>query len=300
MSYYIRMTGKKSDVRAALAATPDTQTDPAIRDLLVSRIDASPEIDHNDGIDIEAFGHAGGDDQIKIRRFITTVAPIIEVAPPALPILAAPEPAPTVAAPDAPAAVATEEPAPSGSALAPAPIASAVVALIMLLCLLFSGGQASAQTNAVPTTPATFFTSVSQYFASFDTNKTTFAKTNECDFWAGADYVSGVNISSSLGLEYQLWKKVSVESVTRNAGIAGTILSQQIGVGLNATLYDVKITGYLDGGYDFLHKQPYAALGARVKKALTQNTFAGLGLEAQVMKHGSSTPTISIFTGFTF
>lgn len=182
-----------------------------------------------------------------------------------------------------------------------------ICSLLALSCLAFNlsaqlpppptPGLGSDLGNVPPQT--TFFGSVTSYFATFNTNLNTFANA-KAQVWAGVDYVDGLNATSSLGIEVDLWKGVSIESVTRNAGIANTIVSQQIGVGYGVTLYDTKITAYLDGGYDFNRTGPYAAIGARVKKALTDHTFAGVGLETQIFGKRPSSPILSLFAGFTF
>lgn len=180
----------------------------------------------------------------------------------------------------------------------------------LLLCALGVLGVEPAfsqpDTNAPPSfTPQGFLTSFKNYFLTSDTNSTTFT-THDFDVWAGADYVQGVNTAQSLGLEYDFYHlsnknvSLSAESVTRNAGIAGIILNQQVGLGLNLTHFDTKITGFIDGGYDFDGARPYAAIGARIKKALTVNTFGGLGIEEHFGTHSSRIPTMSIFAGAVF
>lgn len=166
------------------------------------------------------------------------------------------------------------------------------------LALAFSL-SAKGQTNGEP---SSFFGSVQLYLTSFNTNlDSTFGATNyRGSVLVGADYVQGVNISSSLGLSYDIGKSSwSAESMTRNAGIAGTILSQQAGIGYNIVVHDTKLTGFLEGGYDFQQDKPYAAVGARILKALTTHTFAGTGLEVHINNH-LSTPVVTLFTGFTF
>ncbi len=169
-----------------------------------------------------------------------------------------------------------------------------ILSVSLCLCGLLS---ARAQTNAPPATPQSFVTSVQSYFTSFDTNSTTFSN-RKFDLWTGMDYVQGVNTAASLGLEYQISSGFAVESVTRNAGIAGIILSQQGGIGYSIVHYDTKITGYLDGGYDFDGKRTFAEIGVRAKKALSANTYLGIGISTRYP--GGRTPTFSVFTGFTF
>ena len=187
----------------------------------------------------------------------------------------------------------------------------------LVAAALVTGGlptAATAQTNTPATPEQTFFNSVAQYFSAFDTNSTTFA-TDMVNVWAGADTVNNQNLAASLGLEILPFRTstnavvsaLSLESVTRNATVAGTIMSEQAGLGYNVTHFDTRLTGYVDAGYRFDTRQGYVAPGLRVKKALTENTYAGVGLELPVyfsrgtgQSAGAPSPTLSIFTGFKF
>ena len=181
-----------------------------------------------------------------------------------------------------------------------------IYAVLLTLALMAFTFRSKAQTatNEIPS----FFSTVQSYFTSQNATLTnTFGATKSFDLWTGAEYVDGVNVAASLGLEYKVHSftnsptALSLESVTKNAGIAGTILAQQAGVGFNYTLTDTKLTAYADPGYSFFNKEFYAELGIRAKKALTPNTYAGLGLSLDVSAHHtSSRPNIVIFTGFTF
>ena len=185
-------------------------------------------------------------------------------------------------------------------------LASFIVIIATLFAVLSAHAQATTagDTNTVPS----FFSTVQSYFSSQNSALTnTFAPSKQFDFWTGAEYVDGVNVAASLGLEARIYTlitnstTISLESVTKNAGIAGTILSQQAGVGLNYILTDTKITAYADPGYSFLNKEFTTEIGLRAKKALTPNTYAGLGLSLDVSAHHTSKrPNIVIFTGFTF
>jgi hypothetical protein len=183
---------------------------------------------------------------------------------------------------------------------------------VAILALVFAPSS-HAQTNLLTGNPltnapagltigqeTTFISTVQSYFSSFDTNSLTFKKTNEFDITAGADTQAGIT-SASLGINYSLWNNVGLDEVTRGAGIGGVIVSQQAGVSLSKVYYDVKLTAYLDGGWDFNQKSAFAEFGVRAFKALTENTFAGVGLALQADKSGlRESPLISIFTGFTF
>lgn len=177
-----------------------------------------------------------------------------------------------------------------------------LIGAVMTCAALTSAHAQSPATNAVPPTPDSFFNTAESYFTTFNTNlDATFGATNyRGSVIVGADYVQSVNISSSLGISYDIGKGFSAESTTRNAGIAGVILSEQLGIGYNLVIHDLKITAYAAPGYDFNAKAVYGAVGARLSKALTSHTFAGIGLEEHFGKGGVSPPILSVFTGFTF
>lgn len=168
-----------------------------------------------------------------------------------------------------------------------------VLSAMILAFALPARAQIDTNTPPIPS----FFSSVGSYFTSFNTNLTTF-QTDKMNLSAGMDYQNGLNISANLLLEYNAIGKISLESETRNASIAGTIVSQQAGLGLNFVLHDVKLTLYADGGYDFRDQKPFAEIGSRLKKALTEHTYMGLGIGARISKQPA--PVLTVFTGFTF
>jgi hypothetical protein len=161
---------------------------------------------------------------------------------------------------------------------------------------------AKAQTNIV-TQP--FYSTVTGWFSSQNTNLASTFATDKVDVNIGAAYVNNVNTASTLGIEYLIARPLSLEEETYNAGIAGTILAQEAGFGLNASVVDMRFTGHIDVGYNFQDVQTYLKGGIRVKKALTENTFTGLDLSADYIFNNNGTrkslsPTIEIFAGFKF
>lgn len=158
-----------------------------------------------------------------------------------------------------------------------------------------------------PATPQDFITSVQGFLTSF-TDLQTFTTNDTFDLWTGAEYINNAHTAVCLGLSYNTaWRPIGlifgVESVTRNQpGLVGTaILSENVGVNLQLVHKDVKIVVYVDPGYDFNLSKPDLIIGARIFKALTDNTFTGLGL-AEPIGSGklSSFPTVSVFAGVKF
>lgn len=161
------------------------------------------------------------------------------------------------------------------------------------------GSKAEGQSNATPA--GSFFGTVQNYFTSFNTNLDATFATERGSLWTSFDSIQGgrVPLANSLGLSYNVFKAISAESVTRNSGIAGTVLSEQVGLGLNFIVHDTKLTGYADGGYAFSEpsQKLYGEIGLRVVKALTEHTFAGVGIGLQVP---ANRQVLSASVGFTF
>ncbi|HVU07649.1 MAG TPA: hypothetical protein VHG89_03800 [Verrucomicrobiae bacterium] len=171
---------------------------------------------------------------------------------------------------------------------------------VALLCVA-GKAQAQTETNLPPQT--SFFGSVENYFTSFDTNSTTFTS-ERGEVWTGVVYQNGLNFADDLGVDYNLGAKgIYAEGIFRNAGIAGTIVGAQAGLGYSIVHFDTKLSVGVDGGYDFNRDNPCATFYVDARKALTENTFAGLrlGWEAQ-FSHSpvSRTPELSVIIGFKF
>lgn len=164
---------------------------------------------------------------------------------------------------------------------------------------------------ATPTTPADVISGIGDYFSSVNTNLSWDA--TPFSLWTGVNYQSGVNTSAEIGASYDLWKPTASATATtklaiapevtlRNAGIAGTIVSGQGGIGLSIEHYDLKLTGYLDGGYYLPANSPMFEIGGRVLKKITISTHAGVGLSFDhYFKQGNqNTPTVTTFVGWDF
>lgn len=194
-----------------------------------------------------------------------------------------------------------------------------LVLMIILSVMLSFGVKAQTSTNA----PGTFFNSIQNYLTSFNTNLDSTFGNERAAVWTGADSIQGgsVSMANALGISYDLKRfanrsdtnlfstSISAESVTRNSGIAGTLVSEQLGLGLNIIVHDVKLTGYLDGGYDLALKPEsfnqviqtrdrlYGEVGIRVAKALTTHTYTGVGIAAQFPRNSQ---VFSWIAGFNF
>ncbi len=176
--------------------------------------------------------------------------------------------------------------------------------VIGLIALLAFSAVSVAQTNVNPPT-VSFIDSVQSFFSTFNTNLITFSGAKKGSFWTGVDSIQGAEIplANSIGFGYRLHKIIDGECVIRNSGVAGTLTSSQVGVSANFVTYDAKFTVYIHEGYnlagsEFDRKSRfYTEFGARVSKALTDNTFAGVGIGAQLPNNNQ---IVSVHAGFTF
>jgi len=126
--------------------------------------------------------------------------------------------------------------------------------------------------------PASFLTSVQNYFTSFNTNSTTFQK-DRVELWSGMD--QGTALSAVLGVTVVLPKSFFAEAVFENATVAGALESGAVGGGYSYVLYDLKVSGGVDGGYRFDARTAYVEPFIDARKALTAHTFAGTRLYYQ-------------------
>lgn len=179
---------------------------------------------------------------------------------------------------------------------------------LLILNLFVLALSSSAQSN----TPVSFIHTVGGYFTSHNLELTnTFGITHKADIWTSLDSIQGdkatnAKLADAVGISYTVYDHLSLENVLRTSGIAGTIVSDQFGVGLNFVVIDTKLTLYGDAGYNIENSRLtgtkfqdnlFGEIGIRVKKALTENTYAGIGLGVQLP---NTAQVYQIVAGFTF
>ena len=176
---------------------------------------------------------------------------------------------------------------------------SLVLTVIAAFTLAFT---APAQTNT-PTPPAdsgSFMGTVTSYFTSFNTNLDGTFGLSKASLWTGVDSIQGgkVPLANEIGMSYKLIGPVSGEAVVRDGGITGTIVSLQGGLGASVIVHDVRLTGYADGLYLRQATEKLGAeIGLRVAKALTDHTYAWVGMGFQIPNDAR---VFSAGVGFTF
>ena len=153
--------------------------------------------------------------------------------------------------------------------------------------------------------PQSFFASVGGYFTSSNTNLP-FKGTAEIAL--GMAYQSGVNIASDFDARYKFAittnSGVLLESVTRNAGVDGVIVSEQAGIGyyyIPVSTPDLELSAGLLGGYRFDVSQGAFTAYLDARKSLTENTFAGVRIAYEYDGSASpGSPMLTAYTGLTF
>jgi hypothetical protein len=172
--------------------------------------------------------------------------------------------------------------------------------VILSIALVAGLITAKAQTNGL-IIPQFYNTAVS-WVTDLNTNIHTFDD-DIChlELQVGADYVQGVNATASIGLEYHVYKNFVIDSITKNAGVAGTVVSQQIGGGISFRLANIELTGLIDGGYDLQRNRAFFEPRVEIKKGMTDRTYVGMGIGVKIddFKSKSISPTLSAYVGIT-
>jgi len=144
----------------------------------------------------------------------------------------------------------------------------------------------------------TFLNSVTAYFSSFNTNLDSIFVTHKGDLWAGPNWQGGAHASTSLGLDYDVYKKLSFGSETRFEDITGNVGSQQFSLGYGIVVHDVKLTGLVGGAWGFKESKLRPLVGVSAKKLMTEHTFTAIGLDIPFVKN--TKPELKLSTGLVF
>lgn len=171
-----------------------------------------------------------------------------------------------------------------------------IIAALLLTGLAFT---AKAQTNA-PTVPS-FVNSVISYATSIDTNYT-FAGV-KLDIETGYKQATGVGSASFTKLGYYVTPAIELDASIGYFGIGSSINSFEGGVGYAIYQnYSVRVTANLEGGYDGTKNAGVVEPGFELKKKLTTNTYASVGISLPyfIGKTFNTSPTFTTGVGATF
>lgn len=159
-----------------------------------------------------------------------------------------------------------------------------------LIIGLLSPVLVKAQTNIT----TGFFTQVTEWISSFNTNYDVAIAASKVRLWTGVDSVQGGNATlvNEIGVSYDAITKnklLSIEAVERNGGVAGTLISIQGGLSVNILIHDFELSLYVDGGKYMdgvlndkgKKNEMFGEVGIRALKSLGPNTYTGVGLGTQ-------------------
>jgi len=129
--------------------------------------------------------------------------------------------------------------------------AKSLLAACAILATAGYSSQAQSTTNAAPSVPG-FVTQFGDYLTTVNTNY----NYQPVSMWTAAVYQNNVNVSDEVGVSWDLWEQnvngglfAAVESRTRNAGIAGTVVSEGGGMEFGYMKYSLKVGVFGDGVY---------------------------------------------------
>lgn len=166
---------------------------------------------------------------------------------------------------------------------------------MILATLAFS----SCEPVLAQTSSNSILSSMTAYFTGFDSNKDAFAA-HGLHVSTATTYVNGIGVSAELEADYQFGTEAQgkgflIRETTDNAGIAGVILDQCVGVGYGVYYLDTRFSGGLDAGYRFDVSHVEGGIWGRAEKLATTNTGIFTEVEEKT-EFGSGTKTPSIPT----
>jgi hypothetical protein len=157
-----------------------------------------------------------------------------------------------------------------------------------------------AQTNTI--TGPNFLQSAEAYFTSFNTNVDENWTNVTLEASTGYKQVTGVNAASYVDVQYDI-SKFNVGAVFQFSGVGSPINAMEAQFGYDLVEYfDTKLELDIRGGYDWNVRGAIVEPAVMLKKKLTSNTFAEIGVSMPIYSKGSfnQTPTFESGIGFTF
>lgn len=191
-----------------------------------------------------------------------------------------------------------------------AALAVATVAAPCARAQLSISNSVTSSTNVAAAPGAdSFLKTLGEWVSSF--NPANAYGTNDTfGLWTAMAYESGVNIADYTGLEVKPIKAVpglQLRSVTGFAGLGQAVSSQELTVGYAINHIDLQIAPYIGGGYNFISPKsdpnghaPYLAAGVQLEKKISANSFALIGVQADLLQKKSGQPVFYLGAGFTF
>lgn len=169
---------------------------------------------------------------------------------------------------------------------------------IITLAIVAVGLVTNAQTT---NNPSTFFQTTESWFTSFNTNYTFSGVKLECD--TGYKQTTGANAANFVDLQYNVNDLWAIKGSLQFSGVGSAFNAEEIGPEVNLIEhYDVQLSAGLLGGYDGVFKNALIEPEVVLRKKLTPNTYAEMGitLPERIGDGFNNTPAFKIGAGFTF
>jgi hypothetical protein len=168
--------------------------------------------------------------------------------------------------------------------------------IISAILVMVITSKAQTATN-VPS----FFTSVEAYMTSFNTNYT--FTNNIFDLETGYKQVTGANASSFATFDYYITQNFEASAEIQYSGVGSAINGGELGIGYAiVNHFDTRLTLDLYGGYDDIRASAMVEPKVEIKKKLSTNTFASIGISLPIFFSGgfNTDPTFWAGAGFTY
>jgi hypothetical protein len=158
---------------------------------------------------------------------------------------------------------------------------------ILAACALLTAVNLQAQvaSNSPPTAESAVTTVFNWVTTGVDTNDTTF-NLAACTLRYGNSFVNNADNATTFGADLNLWHPSSavtlaIESDVRNAGVVGKLYSAEAGLLLYHPMFNIRVGGYVDGGYSWLDHSPTASAGLDASKDIGKSSAVYLRLGYQ-------------------
>jgi hypothetical protein len=178
-----------------------------------------------------------------------------------------------------------------------------------LVFLLAFNLQPSAFSEGVPTggqpdasTGSGIVDQIKSFLTQPDTGLGTFTDAKKYDIWAASCFENNINADAAIGIDYAIYKHLTIDSVTRIWNSNDTIKSQTINIGVEVPIGDMKIGAYTGGVYRFDDKCPAFDVALQIKKGIGRNAYTGVRLQTdfEIQKGSTQKPFLALMSGINF
>jgi hypothetical protein len=182
-----------------------------------------------------------------------------------------------------------------------------LIAAIIMACSFASCAQQATTTTTTTNSVLSLVNQGLDWIGTPDTNNTTL-ETTKLRLETGPVVQSGATIADEVFIQYNVGmsNRLALISQTDNASVAGTIVSQGLGLGYNVyQKYDTEAVAYVSGNWGFKGAQIgeqnklYVEMGAKLRHMLNKTMYIAPGVAID-LGGKSSVPKITAEAGWAF